>query len=136
MYESPINRIFGEIHNEIVRKDEEHLMSVITQNVGYQVDKSELIKAMNYDRHQYKKGYKDGYKDGKDNIRWIPVSVEVPKKHEAVIGVNNFGDIYKAELYEDCGEKKWYANGDYDVPIVAWIPLPKSYKESEVQNDR
>ena len=68
-YESPINRICGEICNEIIRKDEEHLMTFITQEVGYQVDKSELIKALNYDRNQYSKGYKDGVKDVLDKIR-------------------------------------------------------------------
>ena len=59
MYESPITRICGEITNKIIRKDEEHLMTIITQQVGYQVDKDELIKALNYDRDQYQKGYND-----------------------------------------------------------------------------
>lgn len=59
MYESPIAKIYGEIHDEIIRKDEEHLMTVVTQNVGYQVDKDELIKALRYDREQYTKGYSD-----------------------------------------------------------------------------
>ena len=64
--------------------------------------------------------------------RWIPVSERLPKKYDTVIGVNRFGDIYKTELYDDCGEKKWYADGDFDVPIVAWIPFPNYMKiESE-----
>ena len=59
MYESPITKIYGEIHDEIIRKDEDHLMTVVTQNVGYQVDRNELIKALQYDRDQYRKGYLD-----------------------------------------------------------------------------
>ena len=59
MYESPINRIYGEISNEIIRKDEENIMITVNQQVGYQVDKSELIKALNYDRNQYEKGLTD-----------------------------------------------------------------------------
>ena len=30
------------------------------QTIGYQIDKAELIKALNYDREQYDKGYQDG----------------------------------------------------------------------------
>ena len=59
MYESPINRIYGEINNEIIRKDEEHLMTIITQQVGCQVNREELIKALQYDRNQYEKGFSD-----------------------------------------------------------------------------
>ena len=82
MYESPITRIYGEIHDEIIRKDEEHLMAVINQQVGYQVDWSELIKALNYDRNQYNKGYREGYEDGKEQEKWIPCSERLPKKGE------------------------------------------------------
>lgn len=61
--------------------------------------------------------------------RWIPCSERLPEESITVIGITTFDDIYKAELYDDCGEKKWYADGDFDVPIVAWMPLPKTYKE-------
>jgi len=61
--------------------------------------------------------------------RWISCSERLPAENITVIGTNEFDDIYKAELYDDCGEKKWYADGDYDVPIVAWMPLPEPYKE-------
>ena len=59
MYESPINKIVGEITEEINRQDEENCMVSIRQAVGYQVDKEELIKALNYDRNQYEKGFAD-----------------------------------------------------------------------------
>lgn len=60
--------------------------------------------------------------------RWIPISERLPKGNTTVIGITRFGDIYKTELYDDCGKKKWYANSNYDVPIVAWMPLPEPYK--------
>lgn len=63
--------------------------------------------------------------------RWIPVSERLPEENISVIGTTKFNDIYETELYDDCGEKKWYADGNYDVPIVAWIPLPPLYTESE-----
>lgn len=60
--------------------------------------------------------------------KWIPVSERLPEENITVIGTTKIDDIYKTELYDDCGEKKWYANGNFDVPIIAWMPLPQPYK--------
>ena len=62
-WESPITKIYGDIHNEIVRQDEENCTFAIEQAIGYRVDKEELIKALQYDRNQYDKGYNDGRKE-------------------------------------------------------------------------
>ena len=59
MYESPLTKIYGTIQNQIIKQDEENTMYVVNRAVGYDVDKEELIKALNYDRDQYKKGYAD-----------------------------------------------------------------------------
>ena len=59
MYESPLTKIYGTIQNQIIKQDEENMMYVVNRAVGYDVDKEELIKALNYDRDQYKKGYAD-----------------------------------------------------------------------------
>lgn len=58
-YESPIRMIVGEMETKM----EADTMSVI-QRYGIDVDKEELIKALNYDREQYDKGYRDGYEKG------------------------------------------------------------------------
>ena len=58
MYKSPIETIISEM--EMQR--EEGICRVV-QEVGVNVDKDELIKALQYDREQYGKGYSDGYKD-------------------------------------------------------------------------
>lgn len=54
MYQSPIDVIMGQMHmtfeNEICKA---------VQNVGVNVDKEELLKALQYDRGQYQKGYRD-----------------------------------------------------------------------------
>lgn len=63
--------------------------------------------------------------------KWISVSERLPEENISVIGTTKYDDIYETELYDDCGEKKWYADGCYDVPIVAWLPLPEPYRESE-----
>ena len=62
---------------------------------------------------------------------WIPCSERLPEENISVIGTTKYNDIYETELYNDCGKHKWYADGNYDVPIVAWIPLPEPYSESE-----
>lgn len=59
MYESPLTKIYGDIQSQIIKQDEENMMFAVNQTVGYDVDKEELIKALNYDRDQYKKGYAD-----------------------------------------------------------------------------
>ena len=59
MYESPIEKIYGDIQSQIIKQDEEHMMYAVNQAIGYEVDKEKLIKALRYDREQYKKGYSD-----------------------------------------------------------------------------
>ena len=62
-YESPVE-IF---YQETLPKINDSVDSVIVQtvcNVGVDVNKEELIKALAYDREQYEKGYINGYKEG------------------------------------------------------------------------
>ena len=58
MYESPLSVIFGEIQTKIIEERENQVIQAL-QNCGINVDKEELIKALMYDRQQYKKGYAD-----------------------------------------------------------------------------
>lgn len=58
MYESPITIVYGDIQTEF-KKETESLVVRCVQNVGVDVDKDELIKALGYDRDQYDKGYAD-----------------------------------------------------------------------------
>lgn len=60
MYVSPIEKIYGDIQSQMIENDENLLMCSVTQSIGYKVDKDELIKALQYDRHQYEQGYYDG----------------------------------------------------------------------------
>ena len=65
MYESPIkvewNHRLAEEAEEAIRKlmndEEAHIMYKV--NLVVDVDKDELLKALQYDRHQYEKGYAD-----------------------------------------------------------------------------
>ena len=58
-YDSPIQAIASQIEMSM---DGEILKAC--QRVGVDVNKEELIKALNYDREQYEKGFKEGYQKG------------------------------------------------------------------------
>ena len=62
MYNSPINTIYEDIAAQITETQENTIMSQVRMIVD--VDKEELIKALNYDRKQYEAGYNDGFIDG------------------------------------------------------------------------
>ena len=59
MYKSPIKIITGQIKTNY----EDAIYSAV-QNVGINVDREELLKALEYDRGQYEEGWKEGFHDG------------------------------------------------------------------------
>lgn len=59
MWESPIQMITDDIIKDIVQKQDELIMEAV-HRVGFNIDKYELMEALNYDRDQYEKGYADG----------------------------------------------------------------------------
>lgn len=69
MWESPIDvmEIQDSFVSEIKEKTEEMVFTEI-KRIGIDVDKEELIKALQYDRNQYGKGYKDGYEKAIDEF--------------------------------------------------------------------
>lgn len=58
MYESPVELIITEIHNQIVKQQEEEVFKAVISFVP-NVNKEELLRALRYDREQYEKGYAD-----------------------------------------------------------------------------
>ena len=69
-YESPIRMIASEIETKM----ENDTLTAI-QRYGIDVDKEELIKALNYDRGQYEKGYADR------GNKIVPVTLEMEERH-------------------------------------------------------
>ena len=63
MYESPINIIISKLCTKL---ESDCLKSV--QRYGFDIDKEELAKALNYDRKQYEKGHTDGYNKAIDDF--------------------------------------------------------------------
>ena len=64
MYESPIELVVSQFKSEIIKQQENEVLKAV-QNVGVNVNKAELIRALAYDRDQYDKGYADGYETGR-----------------------------------------------------------------------
>ena len=74
MWNSPVKMTWGEpdfIQTETKKlaeatkqQTEDYITFKIEQTLDCEVDKEELIKALQYDRDQYDKGYQEGYLDG------------------------------------------------------------------------
>lgn len=142
MYESPFSLQISEMCDEIaksINNDTETAVMRSIADIGINVDKEELIKALQYDRDQYNKGYSDGARFGFEagKPKWIPVSEEPPKEMGTYMTTVNYGEHGLA-----VGQRYYYGEGlgwDDDC-VIAWMPLPAPYepKESEeidVQND-
>lgn len=117
MYKS----IIDIIHTDMEIKMEGEIMKAV-QRCNIEVDKEELLKALQYDRGQYDKGYQDGLNADK----WIPCEVELPKKRGNYL-VCSKGVTWVANWFLDTwwGIEKRCRYSD----VEAWMPLPVPYKK-------
>ena len=71
MYESPIKIIestIDSIYKDIVKKRDDAIFAEIQSSFGVDLDRGELLRALQYDRDQYNKGYADGRLDAMDDL--------------------------------------------------------------------
>lgn len=111
MYESPIN-VYEQISNIIsdINNQKDNLVYEAVAKVGVDVDKNELIKALQYDRDQYSKGYYDGKAEGvREFAEWIANGFSVNEEwypgrfaERKVFLVNSYTD---SNGYCRCNEK-------------------------------
>ena len=87
-----------------------------------------LTKLKNHDEKLTEKAYIRGYNDGIIVSDWIPCSERLPKEDDTVLAIDSLGEYCIAEIWNDCGQLKWCSDGYYDIPIIAWMPLPDPYK--------
>lgn len=75
MYESPVKIIAQNMQMRL----EDNIITAI-QKLGIDIDKKELVKALEYDRQQYDKGYADG----KHNAQFQWILCNMCKHYEGV----------------------------------------------------
>ena len=63
MYEYPIKIIYGQMQTQL---EGDILKAVMRTDI--QVDKEELIRALQYDRDQYERGFADGYMNAQQEL--------------------------------------------------------------------
>lgn len=133
MWKSPISIYQTAINGTTTEIDGQIIAEIKTQ-IGIDIDKEELIKAINYDRDSYNRGYYDGLNADK----WIPVERELPKENETVMASCDqcvFPEARYSKKYGwewDYGSDYWKELND----VEAWQPLPKPYgAEREEENE-
>lgn len=85
-YESPITLMTEKIANDLANKTEGLIMECV-QRIGVSVDKYELVRALNYDREQYKKGYRDGLSDAVKHGKWVLITKDYIDPQEYMCSV-------------------------------------------------
>lgn len=64
--------------------------------------------------------------------RWIPVSKELPERDVNVLAYcKNNSFEYQKVMWIDDYTGRWYGYLSHFDKVLAWMPLPKPYKESE-----
>lgn len=81
-YESPITAIYEQISNQINQDFEDRIMAEVKMKVDVNVDKEELLKALNYDRGQYEKGKEDAIRVLKPMCRYLGKCMSHPETRE------------------------------------------------------
>lgn len=141
MWECPIQMIAEDITKDMMQKQDELLMESV-HRIGFNIDKDELLKALNYDRNQYRKGYADGRleRDSEINLaRWIPVEERNPEidmsyphsecylvtYEDGALDVARWSNV-NPFWTDHVTEPRWW--GQQFCKVVAWMPLPEPWK--------
>lgn len=125
MYKSPIELLITNIENQIVKKQDEQIYQAVMHYIP-NVDKEELLRALQYDRGQYEKGYADGKANAQ---KWIHVTDRLPEMHTKVLCCGTRGGRFIAELSSWGDENHLYwtkRDGKGCSEVVYWMPLPET----------
>lgn len=99
MYKSPIELLIEEFDKKIVKKQDADIYQAVL-NCGVNVDKDELIRALEYDRGQYEKGFREGVEFMQ---KWIPIEQFPMDKKDWYLTCDHKGNrhtMYHHETYE------------------------------------
>lgn len=121
MYKSPIDIIYGQMETQM----EGDILRAV-QKYGINVDKEELIRALQYDREQYNKGYADA------TPKWISVTDGMPElipcdagtAYSEAVNVLTSGRKVLTAIWDGfdwiCDAEFWDAE---DEEITHWTPV-------------
>lgn len=125
MYRSPIDMLISDIQHQIEEQYDEQIYKAVA-SVGIHVDKEELLKALQYDRHQYMKGHFDGVEEA--TPKWISVEERLPTEEDAneegLVLVRNIG----CPQYE---AMDWDQVKMFRSMISNWMHMPEPPKEDD-----
>lgn len=121
MYKSPIDIIYGQMETKM----EGDILRAV-QKYGINVDKDELLRALQYDRGQYEKGYADA------TPKWISVTDGMPElipcdagtAYSEAVNVLTSGRKVLTAIWDGfdwiCDAEFWDAE---DEEITHWTPV-------------
>lgn len=114
-YESPINvyQTQQEMIQYISENQDEMVFAKIRQVVD--VNKEELIKALQYDRDQYNKGYEDGLKDAVPVVHghWIEdITYDLQRVIKCSVCNRKYNEL--SNFCPHCGAKMDLKDGEQD----------------------
>lgn len=127
MYNSPV-KLYETAMKTIIEERENAIFAKVQDAFDVQVDKAELIRALQYDRGQYEKGYFDGKEEAAP--KWIPASELLPAHGDDVLTYTKYKEFLVAQW--DCFAEKWITDTwDYAKDsITHWMSLPEAPEEN------
>jgi len=108
-YESPITMYINHVTNQVIEERDNAVVGMVSEQIGLNIDKEELLKALQYDRDQFEAGYRKGYFAGHvDNYPhglWHPIKTRPLTEEE------------KAELRENPNVDEDIVEAKYDCAL-------------------
>lgn len=157
-YESPITLALQEIANKITEERDDRIVAEISEQMGVNVDKHELARALAYDRDQYRKGFEAAWLTReKDVMTWIPIKMRagtaeeyeefsqygdcpsedfrvfecpLPDDEQKVLVTTRWGDVC-VDIWHREVDCCYFEDNSDDDDVIAWMPLPEPYKKPE-----